>query len=192
MLPPMSERFPLLDLEDLDSDQRRAIEPVLRYTGSIAGPFNATLRSARLTETSFALGSYLLFETRLPRRLTEMAILIGARITGSQFEWHAHHRRALEEGLPEEICDALREGRRPPGLDEQEAALYEFSVELLTRPEVADATFARAKTAFGERGVVDLAYLLGFYGMIAGGPKMAAVAPPGEPPLRPMDAPFAA
>jgi 4-carboxymuconolactone decarboxylase len=188
----MSERFPSLQLEDLDADQRRAIEPVLRYTGAISGPFNATLRSARLTETSFTLGSYLLFETPLSRRLTEMAILISARVSGSQYEWYAHHRRAREEGLAEGICAALAEGRRPEEMTEEEAALFDFSVEQLTAPQVSDAAFTRAKAAFGERGVVDLSYLLGFYGMIAGVLKAAAVTPPeGAAPLRPMDAPFA-
>ena len=189
----MSDRFPLLDLDDLDDEQRRAIEPVLRYTGRIAGPFNATLRSARLTETSFTLGSYLLFETPFSRRLTEMAILIGARVAGSEFEWWAHERRAREEGLDGDICDALREGRRPASLTEEEATLFDFSVEVLTRPAVSDATFERAKTAFGERGVVDLTYLLGFYGMISLVLKMAEVEPPADgTPLRPMEAPFAA
>lgn len=187
----MRERFPLLELDGLDDDQRRAIEPVLRYAGGIDGPFNATLRSARLTETSFALGSYLLFETPFPRRLTEMAILIGARVSGSAFEWHAHEPRARQEGLAQEVCDALREGRRPPGLAEDEAALFDFGVELLTAPAVSDPTFERATVAFGERGVVDLTYLLGFYGMIALVLKMAEVHPPvGSRPLEPMDAPF--
>jgi 4-carboxymuconolactone decarboxylase len=187
----MSDRFPALALEDLDAEQRRAIEPVLKYTGGISGPFNATLRSARLTETSFTLGSYLLFETPLSRRLTEMAILISARVSGSQYEWYAHQRRAKEEGLDEEICRALAEGRRPERMSEQEAALFDFSVEQLTRPQIADETFARARDAFGERGVVDLSYLLGFYGMIAGVLKAAAVTPPdGAQPLPPLEAPF--
>ena len=187
------DRFRQLTVEELDEDQRRAIAPVLEYSGSIGGPFNATLRSARLTETSFTLGSYLLFETPFSRRLTELAILIGARVSGSQFEWWAHERRALEEGVPQEVCDALREGRRPASLSEEEAVLFDFGVEQLTAPEVSDATFSRAKEAFGERGVVDLAYLLGFYGMIAGVLKVAAVLPPdGSAPLAPMEAPFAA
>jgi len=188
----MPERFPLLSLDDLDDDQRRAIEPVLRYTGGIEGPFNATLRSARLTETSFTLGSYLLFETPFSRRLTEMAILVGARVAGSPFEWWAHERRARAEGVSGAICDALREGRRPPSLTGEEETLFDFSVELLTRPAVSDATFDRAKEAFGERGVVDLSYLLGFYGMISLVLKMAEVEPPADAaPLEPMEAPFA-
>jgi 4-carboxymuconolactone decarboxylase len=188
----MTERFPTLQPEDLDAEQRRAIEPVLKYAGGISGPFNATLRSARLTETSFTLGSYLLFETPLSRRLTEMAILISARVSGSQYEWYAHERRAREEGLPDAICRALAEGRRPEGMSDEEAALYDFSVEQLTAAEVSDATFERARAAFGERGVVDLSYLLGFYGMIAGVLKAAAVTPPdGAQPLQPLEAPFA-
>jgi 4-carboxymuconolactone decarboxylase len=167
----MTERFPTLELEDLDAEQRRAIEPVLQYTGGISGPFNATLRSARLTE---------------------MAILISARVSGSQYEWYAHHRRAREEGLAEEICTALAEGRRPESMTEEEAALFAFSVEQLTAPQVSDAAFERATAVFGERGVVELSYLLGFYGMIAGVLKAAAVTPPGAAaPLRQMDAPFA-
>ena len=189
----MSERFPQLELEDLDDEQRRAIAPVLDYAGSIGGPFNATLRSPRLTETSFTLGNYLLFETPFSRRLTEIAILIGARVSGSQFEWWAHERRAREEGVEPEICDALRAGRRPPSLSKEESVLFDFCVEQLTAPAVSDATFARARDAFGERGVVDLAYLLGFYGMIGGVLKVAAVTPPdGSMPLEPMEAPFAA
>jgi 4-carboxymuconolactone decarboxylase len=187
----MSDRFPQLGPEDLEEDQRRVAEPILRYAGSIGGPFNASLRSPRLTELQFALGSHLLFETSLSRRLTELAILIGARVSGSQFEWAAHERRGREEGLEPEIVDALREGRRPDALGEDEAALYDLCVELLTRPEVADATFERAKDRFGERGTVEIAHLVGFYGMVALILKLAAVLPEEGTPLAPVEAPFA-
>jgi 4-carboxymuconolactone decarboxylase len=187
----MSERFRQLSVDELDEDQRRAIEPILRYAGSIGGPFNPSLRSPRLTELQFALGNHLLFETGLSRRLTELAILIGARVSGSDYEWAAHERRGREEGLEPEIVDALREGRRPETLGEDEAALYELCVELLTRPRVDDATFERAKANFGERGTVEIAHLVGFYGMVALVLKVADVLPEGGAALEPMESPFA-
>jgi 4-carboxymuconolactone decarboxylase len=188
----MEERFPQLQLEDLDDEARRAVEPIVRYAGGIGGPFNASLRSPRLTELQFALGNHLLFETTLSRRLTELAILIGARVSGSQYEWYAHERRGREEGLEQPIIDALREGRRPDGLGEDEAVVYDLSVELLTRPAVDDATFARAKARLGERGIVEVAHLVGFYGMVALILKAADVRPPQDgTPLPPLEAPFA-
>jgi 4-carboxymuconolactone decarboxylase len=186
-----ARRFPQLAIADLDQAQRRAIEPVLAFAGGISGPFNATLRSAELTEKSFALGEHLLFGTTLPRRLVEMAVLIRARFSFSQLEWVAHERRALEETLSPQICAALREGRRPEAMADDEAALYDFSIEMLKAPSVSDATFARAKARFGERGVVELAYLIGFYGMISLVLKVAEVgAPGGSTPLSPMADPF--
>jgi 4-carboxymuconolactone decarboxylase len=189
----MSEgRFPVLALEDLDDEGRRVVEPIVRYSGGIGGPFNATLRSPELTELSFTLGEHLLFGTTLPRRLVEMAILIRARFSGSQLEWWAHRSRAEEAGLHDAVCEALRMGRRPDSMAEDEAALFDLCVELLRDPAVSDRTFARARDLFGERGVVELTYLVGFYGMISLVLKVAEVdAPDGSTPLEPMAAPFA-
>ncbi len=185
-------RFRQLTLEELDEDQRRAAEPIIAFAGGIAGPFNATLRSPEITARSFHLGEHLLFETTIPRRLVEMAVLIRARFSFSQLEWYAHRRAAAEAGLDEAICEALRRGELPAAMADDEAALFDLCVELLRDPAVSDETFERAKAVFGERGVVELAYLVGFYGMISGVLKLAEVgAPDGSTPLEPMDAPFA-
>jgi 4-carboxymuconolactone decarboxylase len=120
-----------------------------------------------------------------------MAVLILARETGSQLEWYAHRIRAREEGLADEICDALQAGRRPEPMADEEAALFDLCVELLRAPRVSDATFGRARDVFGERGVVELAYLVGFYSMISLVLKLAEVgAPDGSAPLEPLAEPF--
>jgi 4-carboxymuconolactone decarboxylase len=187
-----AERFPRLELEDLDDEQRRIVEPIVRYSGGIGGPFNSTLRSPEITELSFTFGEHLLFGTTLPRRLVEMAILMRARVSCSQLEWWAHESRAREAGLDAGVCDALRAGRRPDPMAEDEAALYELCAEVMLRPAVSDPTFARAREVFGERGIIELTYLVGFYGMISLVLKVAEVpAPDGSTPLEPMDAPFA-
>jgi len=184
-------RFRQLTLQELDPDQRDAIEPILEFAGGIVGPFNATLRSPELLRRSFRLGEFLLFETVLPRRLVELAVLIEARVSGSQLEWYAHREAARKAGLAHGICDALRDGRRPDSMADDEAAVFDLSVELLRTRSASDETFARARAVLGERGVVELAYLLGFYGMIALVLGLAEVgAPDGAQPLEPLDDPF--
>ena len=121
-----------------------------------------------------------------------MAVLIRARASFSQFEWYAHHHPALEAGLAEEICEAIRLGRRPERMAADEEALFEFCAELVTAPAVGDAAFDRAKEALGERGVVELTYLIGFYSMVALVLRVAEVdAPDGTTPLEPVNVLFA-
>jgi 4-carboxymuconolactone decarboxylase len=186
-----SERFHQLEVEQLDDEQRRAAEPIIAFAGGITGPFNATLRSAELTERSFRLGEHLLFGTTLPRPLVEMAVLIAARVSGSQLEWYAHRQMARDFGLSDAVCDALQAGRRPQTMSEDEAALFDLCTEVLRSPGVSDSTFERAVRSFGERGVVELCYLVGFYGMISLVLKVAEVrAPDGSTPLASVPDPF--
>jgi 4-carboxymuconolactone decarboxylase len=73
----------------------------------------------------------------------------------------------MEAGLAKEIADAIAQGRRPERMAEDEAAAHDFSVELHRNRCVSDATYARALALFGEKGVVDLTGLNGYYSMLA-------------------------
>ena len=103
------------------------------------------------------------FKSSIPQKLYELAILVTARHWTSQFEWQAHHRSALQAGLSPAIADAIAQGRRPAAMQKDEEAVYNFASELLNTKQVSDATFAAAKNAFGERGVVDLIAVMGWY-----------------------------
>jgi len=103
----------------------------------------------------------------MPKRVSEMVILITAREWTQQFEWTYHYRHATEAGLAREIADAIGEGRRPPKMAEDEIAAYEFAIELHNRRSVSDATYARALALFGERGVIDLTGICGYYSFLA-------------------------
>jgi 4-carboxymuconolactone decarboxylase len=96
-----------------------------------------------------------------------MAILIVARHWTSQYEWYAHKRLALQAGLAPEIVDAVAGRKRPPHMDAAEQALYDFEHELLDKHEVSDATFKAAVAQFGERGVVDLIGVMGYYHLVS-------------------------
>ena len=107
------------------------------------------------------------FATTVPRKLYELAIIITARHWTSQFEWLAHHRGALQAGLSAAVADAIAEGRRPMAMPPDEEAVYNFATELLDTKQVSDRTFAAAKSLLGERGVVDLINVMGWYGTVS-------------------------
>ena len=114
------------------------------------------LRSPEVMLRAKAMGDYLRFRNVLPKRVSEMVILITAREWTQQYEWAYHYGFALEEGLAKSTIEAIAEGRRPEGMKEDEAAAYDFSIELHRTRRVSDATYARALKLFGEQGIVDL------------------------------------
>jgi 4-carboxymuconolactone decarboxylase len=107
------------------------------------------------------------FTSSIPPKLNELAIIITARHWASHFEWYAHKRAALAAGLGSSIVDAIAAGTRPTGMQGDEEAVYDFCTELLTTKRVSDATFRGAKDRFGERGVVDLIGVSGYYGLVS-------------------------
>ena len=100
-------------------------------------------------------------------RLTEFAILIGARRWTNNWEWNAHAPAATTAGLKPEIVAALAEGRRPEAMAEDEAIVFDFCTELQDNQSVSDPTYARAVARFGEPGVVEIAAIQGYYTYLA-------------------------
>ena len=69
--------------------------------------------------------------------------------------------------MSQAIIDAIAAGKRPSGMAPEEEAVYNFVNELLTTKQVSDATFKAAKDKFGERGVVDLIGVSGYYQLVS-------------------------
>lgn len=153
------------------------------------GPFNAWLRSPELGERLQKVGEYIRFDTSLPLRLNEFAILITARHWTSQYEWSAHLPLALKAGLDPKIAAELADNRRPSGMKDDEAAVYDFCTQLHRTKNVSDEAFSRAVKLFGEKGVVDLIGVSGYYTAVSMTLNVANVPPPGgtPPPLKPIE-----
>jgi 4-carboxymuconolactone decarboxylase len=182
------ERLGPLAVPALTEEQQKAAEEFKEGRGyAVHGPFAVMLRSPEVMLRAKSMGDYLRFRNVLPKRLSEMVILITAREWTQQFEWTYHYRYAMEAGLAREIADAIGEGRRPQAMAEDEAAAYEFAVELHHRRGVSDATYARALALFGERGIIDLTGICGYYSFLAMMMNVARTPAPadmkGAPPL---------
>jgi len=165
---PDAKRFPQLKLEQLNDQQRPVAEEILKVSSvGLAGPYNPLLRSPLLADRMVKLLEYLRFNTSVPRRLNEFAILIQARLWTSQVEWVAHYPLAIKAGLSESVAADLREGRRPAAMQPDEALVYDFCMELATKHAVSDATFTRAKALLSEQQIVDLIAVSGTYVTVA-------------------------
>ena len=104
----------------------------------------------------------------VPPKLTELAIIMGARAWNAQYAWYVHRRAAVTAGLNEQIVVAVRDGKRPAAMQQDERAVYDFCNELLTTRQVSDATFQAARNVLGgDRGVIDLVATLGAYQVVA-------------------------
>jgi 4-carboxymuconolactone decarboxylase len=191
-----SERFPILQPDQMDADQKALFEALLagpRGGGNTSpeavqkmlhgGPFDAWMRSPDLGNRLQNVGEYIRYRTSLPLRLNEFAILITAREWTSQYEWYAHYPLAMKAGLEPKVADELALNKRPSTMSDDEATVYEFCIQLYRTHNVDDATFNRALALFGERGVIDLIGVSGYYTAVSMTLNVAKVMPPGGLPL---------
>ena len=172
-------RFRILQAQEMTPEQSQLAESIRSgpraATGSTAtpsagplgSPFNVWLRSPQMGDFIQKLGSQIRFNTSLPARLNEFAILITAQHWESQYEWFAHLRLALKAGLNPKIAEQLRLGQRPTGMSEEEAAIFDFSSELHQTHFVSDANYQSVIKLFGEKGVMDLIAVNGYYDLVA-------------------------
>jgi 4-carboxymuconolactone decarboxylase len=158
------DRFQPLTYDKLTAEQKAMVEHLLAgERGGMNGPFNVTLRSPEMGDLAQKLGAQLRFHSSLPNRLNEMAILMTARFWNAQYEWSAHKKNALTAGLNPAVIEAIATGKRPGSMPPDEEAVYNFGDELLRTREVSDRVFKAAVDTFGERGVVDLTGVMGYY-----------------------------
>ena len=113
------------------------------------------------------MGDYLRYKSAIGNTLSELAILVTAREWSQDYEWSVHAPIALKAGIRAEIVEAIADGRRPAGMSPDEEAVYDYAIELLKNKQVSNATFDRAKSRFGAKGVVDMTGILGYYSFLA-------------------------
>ena len=162
------DRMPPIAAERMTEAQRQAAEEFKAARGTEpSGPFVPLMRSPDVMSRARAMGDYLRYKSALPPRLSEFLILITARHWTQQYEWDVHYPFAMRAGLNPDIAKAVADGRRPDGMAEDEDILYALCMELQQNRSVSDATYARAVSRFGERGIIDAVGIVGYYNLLA-------------------------
>jgi 4-carboxymuconolactone decarboxylase len=161
-------RLAPMEVDNLDAEQRRVYDAVVSGPrGSVRGPVPFWLKSPGLADPAQRLGAFLRFESGLPAKLRELAILVTARATTAQYEWYMHRPLAEKAGLAPEIADAVAARVEPPFADSDEALTSELARSLTRTHAIDEPLFGKGLARFGERGMVELVGLVGYYTMVA-------------------------
>lgn len=164
----MKDRFGPLAPHQMNEAQRAAAQAIIDGPrGAVYGPFVPLLRSPELMECAQRMGEYLRYRSAMGTRLSEMAILVTAREWDQRVEWAIHAPIAEQAGIAPEVIHAIAHRTRPCKMAPDEAAVYDFCLELHQHKRISDDTYASALSLFGEQGVIDLMGINGYYTLLA-------------------------
>jgi 4-carboxymuconolactone decarboxylase len=155
--------------ETMTDTQRAVFDDIVSGPrGKLVGPLRAALHNPALADRWQKLGQVLRYETSIPLRLNEVAILVTARHWSSLLEFAIHAEEARRAGVEEAVIEALRLGRLPEFSGNNDAAnIYEYVRQLLSNGDVSDTAHWAVTARWGEIGVVELTALTGYYSMVA-------------------------
>jgi 4-carboxymuconolactone decarboxylase len=152
--------------DPLDDRQRKIYERIKTGPrGRVRGPLALWLYSPDIAERAQSLGEYLRYGSVFVPCFSELIILIVAAHYRCQFEWSVHASIAERNGVKAVVIEALRTNQEPQFDNSDEALVHRFCAALLRTNRVDDATFARFRERFGERGIVELTTIMGYYAM---------------------------
>ncbi|MFT4009658.1 MAG: carboxymuconolactone decarboxylase family protein [Nocardioidaceae bacterium] len=177
---PVTPRLPLLTPTQLSAEQAALREAIaggerardsaafalIDDAGGLAGPFNAMLHAPGVGDPLQRLGASIRYQTSLPDRSRELAILLVATAWDSAFERMAHEAVGLRAGLSETDLAALREPTRPASLDQAETAVYDVTSALIAG-DIDDELWHRGTELLGYQQLVELTTLVGYYALLA-------------------------
>jgi len=168
-------RLPALRRDQLDPAAQEVFDQVvgtrggqvITAGGGLAGPFNAFVHAPDVGRHLTALGAALRFGTSIERRLTEVAIITVGSRWKAEFEWWAHARMAREQGVPDEVVDAIGRGDDPPFAAGDERIVYAVARELALSGALSADSYTAAQGLLGDAGLVELVSLCGYYTLIS-------------------------
>ena len=151
----------------------------------LMGPYDAFVRVPDVGRHVWSFGAHVRHPENEPR-LIEIAICTVGAHWRSDFEFWAHAKNAIKQGVDAAVLEAIRDGRTPTFDQDDERVVHAVTMELLDRRRVGDATYAEGVALLGEAGMIRLCAVIGYYCSISMILNLFEVAlPAGEEPIWP-------
>ena len=135
--------------------------------GRLIGPFNTILLSPEMAQAFLNLQAVEGKSSSLSQRVRQVVILTVGAVWRCDYERYAHAAVAREAGLSPAAIEALVEGETPVDLSDEEDVARRFTLAITAEHKVDDTLFEEARSAFQDRGIVDLIILAGCYDLIS-------------------------
>ena len=152
--------------DQVPAQHQAAVDAIIKSRGAIQGPFTMFLHSPDVAERVAHLGAYVRFEGSLDFRVRVLAAMAVARELDALYVWGAQTGQARKLGVPETTIAAIRE-RHTRGVPPEDAQIIEFTLALLRKHRVDDATAQAMRTRFGDDQFVQLTTAIGYYSLLA-------------------------
>jgi 4-carboxymuconolactone decarboxylase len=172
----LMSNLPLLGRSDLNAEQKDLWDYILqgpRGAGLgksikyLPGPFNPWMQIPLFGKLAAEMGERLRFNSVLPGKLRELAILTTGARWKAEFEFWAHARVARAEGLPDSIVNALQAETAVPYEDDQQRLVHMISKDLVETGRPRTHLAEQLADGLGWPAVVELVALVGFYCMVS-------------------------
>ncbi len=152
----------------MTQEQRAACAEVIAGPrGKIPSPMIAWLQNPELARRGQQLGEVLRFHTALEPHLVELAILVTARHWMAHQVWTSHKRHALEHGIDEWVIGTIAAGMAPVFANQRDQIVYNLCKALLEQRRIPDSLYTCAVAEFGQRAIVELVAVVGYYGLVS-------------------------
>ncbi len=164
-------RFPAASRESIPQEQVAAFDAIVSTRNNVVpeqGPIAVQLHVPEIAQRGEVLRAYLRADgSTLPDNVAELAMLTTARELDCQFIWHAHAAAGRRSGLSDALVDSLRDKQELPALSSAEAAVINYGREFFRTRRVSQGAFDAARAEFGDRGLIELTNLMGYYSVLA-------------------------
>lgn len=161
------KRFEELDPAQQEQYQRISRARAPHADGQFGGPFDAWLLSPEVARRAMSTGNFIWERTSVGRRIVELAIIVTGRHWRSNVEWVAHERMAREQGVSDEVIQAVFEQRLPDSAPADELLTIKVCRALHETHDLPLELYQQAVALWGERGLMEIIQTIGFYTFVS-------------------------
>ena len=163
-------RIPPLDRDAMDAGQQAILDRIVSKNGRVGfGPAIGYAYSGPVWDLHNVSSTHLL-NCSLTGPQVRIVSLMTVHHWNASYPWSAQAKTALGTGLDTAIIEAINRGAQPDFADDDDAAVYAATRELLDSGNLSDDSFKAAKAALGHKRMVEIVHTIGHFtttGMMA-------------------------